>query len=114
MPDAERRVPARELDCFSRNIFTARGLSADDAAIAARVLIAADLRGIPSHGIARLPLYSNGIRDGLMIADASPETLRESATSIMVDAHACMGAPTQSRAGRALARVSTRADVDDP
>jgi L-2-hydroxycarboxylate dehydrogenase (NAD+) len=93
MPDADCRVPVVQLDQFSQDVFTARGLSAGDAIIAARVLLSADLRGIPSHGIARLPLYANGLRDGLMIADAIPETIRESGTSIMVDANACMGAP---------------------
>lgn len=42
---------------FANNIFKAIGCSDEDAATAAKVLLSADLRGIDSHGIARLSGY---------------------------------------------------------
>ncbi len=42
---------------FSRSVFLKIGCSESDASLAAKVLISADLRGIDSHGIARLIGY---------------------------------------------------------
>jgi len=88
----------------------------DDARISAEVLVAADACGIPSHGVARLGRYANGLRSGLMAAQAVPSTERESDTSLVVDAHGGMGAPVSfhtmlrviekaSRSGAAFACV---------
>ncbi|HWJ91727.1 MAG TPA: Ldh family oxidoreductase [Flavisolibacter sp.] len=46
-----------ELFSFSRNVFKKIGCSEQDADLAARVLLSADMRGIDSHGIARLSGY---------------------------------------------------------
>lgn len=45
----------------SESLFRAFGLSAEEAAIATRPLLAADSRGIESHGVARLRSYAGGI-----------------------------------------------------
>ena len=58
-------VPAPVLTKFCCEVFEMAGLSAGDAAITADVLIAADLRGIDSHGIARLHFYLDGLQQGL-------------------------------------------------
>lgn len=42
---------------FTRDVFLKIGCSEDDALLASRVLLSADLRGIDSHGIARLSGY---------------------------------------------------------
>jgi L-2-hydroxycarboxylate dehydrogenase (NAD+) len=42
---------------FTRNVFLKIGCSEDDALLASKVLLSADLRGIDSHGIARLSGY---------------------------------------------------------
>jgi LDH2 family malate/lactate/ureidoglycolate dehydrogenase len=73
------------------------GLSSEDAAIAASVLVAADARGIPSHGVARLSRYVHGLEIGLMQVDAEPEVLQETTASIVVHAHGAMGAPVSAR-----------------
>jgi LDH2 family malate/lactate/ureidoglycolate dehydrogenase len=46
-----------ELFSFTRKIFLKLGCSAADAEIATKALLAADLRGIDSHGVARLSGY---------------------------------------------------------
>ncbi|GAB2973491.1 Ldh family oxidoreductase [Mucilaginibacter puniceus] len=50
-------ITERALRTFTENIFKAMGCSAADATLAADVLLAADLRGIDSHGVARLIGY---------------------------------------------------------
>jgi LDH2 family malate/lactate/ureidoglycolate dehydrogenase len=46
-----------QLYSFTRNIFQKIGCSDDDAELATKVLLSADVRGIDSHGIARLVGY---------------------------------------------------------
>lgn len=42
---------------FTRQVFVKMGCPEEDAALAASILVSADLRGIDSHGVARLPGY---------------------------------------------------------
>ena len=48
------------------DVFIALGVPEDDARICADVLIESDLRGIESHGIGRLKMYYDRIRDGII------------------------------------------------
>jgi LDH2 family malate/lactate/ureidoglycolate dehydrogenase len=60
----EMMIKEKRLRSFTEKIFKAIGCSARDARLAADVLISADLRGVDSHGTARLAgyvrLYDNG------------------------------------------------------
>jgi len=87
------RVKIGSLEVFAKKIFETLGLSPCDAQIAAAVLVSADARGIPSHGVGRLWRYVNGLREGLMLANAPVEYVLETASSLVVDAHNAMGAP---------------------
>ncbi len=85
------------LEDFCCQVFETLGLDAQDAALAAAVLVAADARGIPSHGVARLPRYVHGLEIGLMDPEAETEVLRETPSSLVVHAHGGMGAPVSAR-----------------
>ena len=50
-------IPQQQLRQFTEQIFVAMGCSDTDARLAADVLVSADLRGVDSHGVARLPGY---------------------------------------------------------
>jgi LDH2 family malate/lactate/ureidoglycolate dehydrogenase len=54
---AEQIFPYQQLFNFTKNIFEKIGCSTPDADTATRALLSADLRGIDSHGIARLSGY---------------------------------------------------------
>ncbi len=94
------RVPRGSLERFCCQVFESLGLSSEDGAMAAEVLVSADARGIPSHGVARLGRYVHGLKVGLMRPEAMPEILHETATSLVVDAHGAMGAPVSVRTMR--------------
>jgi LDH2 family malate/lactate/ureidoglycolate dehydrogenase len=49
--------PLDNLYAFTKNVFTSMGCTGPDATTATDVLLAADIRGIDSHGIARLSGY---------------------------------------------------------
>ena len=94
------RIRREELESFCSRVFQSLGLPEDDAAIAAAVLVAADARGIPSHGVARLGRYVHGLRSGLMRPDAPIETVSDTPTSVLVHAHGAMGAPVSAKTMR--------------
>jgi LDH2 family malate/lactate/ureidoglycolate dehydrogenase len=98
----EVRVAADRLRAYCAAVFVKLGVRAPDAEIAADVLVAADARGISSHGVARLGRYVSGLADGQMAAAAEPTVLRESPTSILIDARGSMGAPAAHRAMRSV------------
>src|SRR5207253_981154 len=50
-------VSAAALRAFTRAVFVAAGLSDAHATTIADVLVWADLRGVDSHGVARIPMY---------------------------------------------------------
>jgi LDH2 family malate/lactate/ureidoglycolate dehydrogenase len=102
MAAAYVRVKKEDLEEFCAEVFCRVGLSAKDAQVSAQVLVAADARGIPSHGVARFWRYVNGLTDGVMIPDAQIETLMDTPTSIVLHAHGAMGAPVSARAMRTV------------
>lgn len=53
----EQIIPYKVLLSFTEHVFSKIGCSENDAATAAKALLAADLRGIDSHGVARLSGY---------------------------------------------------------
>ena len=55
--ERERRIEASRLLRQVTAIFAACGMSDDDAAVLADSLVQADLRGIDSHGVLRVPDY---------------------------------------------------------
>lgn len=55
---------AEELCRLAATVLETRGVPSDDAALTARSLVQADQRGIFSHGLLRLPLYSEALRLG--------------------------------------------------
>ncbi|MBN1294755.1 MAG: Ldh family oxidoreductase [Candidatus Latescibacteria bacterium] len=87
------RVNRESLEQFCQNVFIKSGLSESDSRSAAEVLVAADVRGIPSHGVGRLWRYVNGLKTGQMLPDAKAEILVDTPTSMVIHAHGAMGAP---------------------
>jgi L-2-hydroxycarboxylate dehydrogenase (NAD+) len=87
-----------ELTSFVSTVLTKVGVAPEDAAIVADVLVAADLRGIESHGVARLEsYYVSRIRAGQLEAKPDVQTVRETPTSLLVDAGNGLGHPTAKR-----------------
>ena len=91
-------VRAEPLLEFCVQVFEKMGVSSIDARITADVLVKANLRGIDSHGVARLARYVNGLRDGVMLAHPEQKVLVETPTTITLDAGAGLGQPVSHRA----------------
>lgn len=67
------------------------GMSAEDARIAAEVLVRSDLRGIHTHGAWRLPAYVKRMQSGGVDPKAQFQIVRETATTALVDGNAGLG-----------------------
>ena len=93
-----QRIPKTELTEFCINTFSHLGVSREDSKTSAEVLVQADARGIPSHGVARLGRYVNGLQEGLMNADAESAIVRETPVSVLIDADRGLGAPVSRNA----------------
>jgi len=77
--------PPEQLFEFSVRVFEHFGVPEEDARTAATVLQAADLRGIDSHGVARLHTYFDMLQLGRIDPKPSVTIVRESASTATVD-----------------------------
>jgi L-2-hydroxycarboxylate dehydrogenase (NAD+) len=90
--------PAEALREFAARVLAGAGLPGEDAALAADVLLAADLRGIDSHGVARLRGYHEILRSGQVNAAPELRVVRETLTTATVDADNGLGLVVGPRA----------------
>jgi LDH2 family malate/lactate/ureidoglycolate dehydrogenase len=60
------RIMPKAATRFASDLFAAKGVPPQDADIAARCLVRADLRGVDTHGIVRIPGYLDRIDKGLI------------------------------------------------
>src|SRR5262245_6221699 len=93
-----KTYPAEALREFSERILAAAGVPAEDAALAADVLLAADLRGIDSHGVARLRWYHDVLRSGQVNPAPELRVVRETLTTATVDGDNGLGLVVGPRA----------------
>jgi LDH2 family malate/lactate/ureidoglycolate dehydrogenase len=80
------RVAADVLKQASERLLQKAGVPADQAAMIAQIIVEADLRGIDSHGVLRLPAYIRRVQAGTMTAKTETKILRERGASVLLDA----------------------------
>jgi len=91
-------VDADGLRAVVADLFQARGTRESDAAAVADALVWANLRGIDSHGVSRVPRYLELFDKGESVADAVPTVTRPRAAIAIIDAHAAPGPVALNRA----------------
>jgi ureidoglycolate dehydrogenase (NAD+) len=91
MVTAETRVDWRELTAFTAMLFERVGLPPEDAAMEAEVLVWANLRGVDSHGVLRIPWYVELVDRGDMNPRPTIRVERETAALLLVDADRAFG-----------------------
>ena len=85
-------VPWELMGRFMVDVFKAYGVSEKDAEICADVLLESDRRGIESHGCNRFkPIYIDRIINGTLLPKTDLEIVKETNTSVVMDAHDGMG-----------------------
>lgn len=85
------RIAEKRLRAFTYSIFKAIGCSDADASLATDVLVTADLRGVDSHGVARLSGYVRLWENGRLNATPQPRVVHETPTTATVDGDGGLG-----------------------
>ena len=92
------RIPYEKTKAFCRKVFAGYGFNKEESAQITDVLLAADLRGIESHGVQRLIRYHKELTSGLVKMDAKAEIVKETALSATIEGNDVMGQPLSVRA----------------
>src|SRR5438309_2405374 len=90
MPDTVR-VDEKALRGFCEQVLRKLGVPADDARTTTDVLVTADLRGIESHGVARLGRYVTGLKKGFMRPTDQSRVIKETKATALVDGGQSLG-----------------------
>jgi LDH2 family malate/lactate/ureidoglycolate dehydrogenase len=93
-----RVVDADALRGFAAALFARAGMTAPDAATVAEVLVWANLRGMDSHGVMRIPRYVELIQAGDMNPTPTIRVARETPASVLIDADRAAGPVAMSAA----------------
>ena len=83
---------------FCEQVLTKLEVPNADAQVVADVLVLADLRGIDSHGVARLGRYVAGLKEGFMKPKDASRTVRETKATALVDGGQSLGQVVGKRA----------------
>ena len=78
------KIKVGTLQEFTINVLKKFGVPAEDAKITADILIAADQRGIGSHGLHRLIRYTNGLKAGVMKPIADIKVWKETPNTLLI------------------------------
>ncbi|QRG65090.1 Ldh family oxidoreductase [Brevibacillus choshinensis] len=80
------------LEEVAAELFTRVGVSDHHAHTVAQSLVHADLRGIESHGLSRLPIYMKRIEAGVVQLDQEPHIAMQNGATALVDGNNHLGA----------------------
>ena len=81
-----------QISDFMIRVFQAYGVPKADAEICTDVLLEADRRGVESHGCNRFkPIYLDRIKNGTLLPVTNCEIVKETPTTVVMDAHDGMG-----------------------
>jgi LDH2 family malate/lactate/ureidoglycolate dehydrogenase len=78
-------IPEKGLKEFGRRALEATGINEADAALAIDVLVEADMRGVYSHGVVRLPIYVERLKAGVMDPAPRMEVRRDKPSTCVFD-----------------------------
>ena len=104
--EGETRVPAKELQALSQAVFETCGMSCDDAHLLADSLVDADLSGVHSHGVLRVPEYAKKLTVDGVDPNGRPQVVKDEGACLVVDGNNSMG---QIGTSFAMQQVITRA-----
>jgi ureidoglycolate dehydrogenase (NAD+) len=87
----DTRIPWKPLQDFTQAVFEKAGMSAEDAAIEAEVLVWANLRGVDSHGVLRIPSYLASVESGGMNPTADYRVIKETPAVLYIEGDHAFG-----------------------
>jgi LDH2 family malate/lactate/ureidoglycolate dehydrogenase len=103
-----KRFAEPELLAFAAAVVRAVGAPATTATAVAESLVQADLRGVGTHGVVRLPSYRRQVEDGEVVAHAQPVVLKQSGATALVDGRRAFGARTAGVCASLAADIASK------
>jgi hydroxycarboxylate dehydrogenase B len=101
------RLDHNQLRNFTESLLSTGGMPPDDAKLVAKLLVKADLRGYPGHGVTRVAPYLGWIEDGTINLRERPKIEREGKTTAVVEGNHYIG---QAAACMAMELAITKAE----
>ncbi|MBL7199763.1 MAG: Ldh family oxidoreductase [Anaerolineae bacterium] len=90
----ETRIDAQTLKTFAQELLERLGFPAEDAAVEADQLVWANLRGVDSHGVLRLPWIAEQVQAKQFSTRPDIRIVRETAAILVIDGDYGLGAVT--------------------
>lgn len=84
-------IDATTLSELCSKLLQGVGVNPKQAAFTATALVASNLRGVDSHGVALLRYYLEQLECGDMLPDGDPELLHNCGCTALVDGHNAIG-----------------------
>lgn len=85
------RILAADLQRYSAQLLEGLGLNASDAQFTASALVASNLRGVDSHGVALLRYYLEQLECGDMDPQGEPDVVQQSGATALIDGFNAVG-----------------------
>jgi (2R)-3-sulfolactate dehydrogenase (NADP+) len=89
---------AEELEQLAAAALRQGGASTMQANATAKALVQADLAGLPSHGVSRVPMYVAHLRHARVNGNAQPVVARQSQSTTLIDAQSGFAFPACAQA----------------
>lgn len=99
------------LDQFCCQVLEKLGVPREEARITADTLVTANLRGVDTHGVLRLPLYAARLKGGAMAPSVNLSTERETTATALLDGHDGIGQVISHRAMQLAIRKAKEVGV---
>jgi ureidoglycolate dehydrogenase (NAD+) len=106
-----RRIGAEALQGFARDLLAAAGCMAEDASLWAETLVWANLRGVDSHGVLRIPRYLEWIASGEIRPRPEMKLLKAAGAIALLDADRAPGPVAMARAMEEAIAAARRVHV---
>jgi len=104
-------LPADHLAKLSAQALKKAGASASTARMTAAALIAAETEGLTGHGLSRVALYAQHLREGRTDGTAKPLVVRRKGATCLVDAKGGLAYPAAALAVKEATRRAKRYGV---
>jgi len=85
------RVSFEDLKNFCKQVYVKAEVPEDEAGVVADLLVRADLRGIETHGVTRLPIYIERLQKGYVRKKCQLTVIKEKGPVVFMEAHGSMG-----------------------
>jgi hydroxycarboxylate dehydrogenase B len=85
------KLAHNQLRNFTESVLSTGGMPSDDAKLVAKLLVKADLRGYPGHGVTRVGPYLKWIKDGTINLRERPNIVRDGKTTAVIEGNHYIG-----------------------